>query len=145
MKLNTQQKGFTLIEIMMALALTGIVLVMGGYIYKIFTDFQYRYQERIDRTYDTAILHHQLHQDLTHAWQLEAIPNGFILQNRKGEPQISYYQTNGYLIRSWDEVSDSLPFQGILLSGTTGIELQDSISGLSHHFYFPERSHAKNP
>ena len=145
LKSRKRQKAFTLLEMMIALSLTGLVLLMGSGVYRIFISFQKRYEQKMEHTRELSMLSSQLKKDFFASWDISPRKNGFTLLKRNGEPLFSYAFADYLIIRSHLLSTDTLFFNGIWQADpeTQTLLLQDSLTGLPFTFYLPERAAAK--
>ncbi|MEO0468215.1 MAG: type II secretion system protein [Bacteroidota bacterium] len=107
-------KGFTLVEMLLALALTSAVLTLGFFTFRTFIQFQIRYEIKVNATYDTALIHHQLQQDLLKATQLQLQGGNVLLFDPNQELLIRYQSKDSMLLRFIDQRSDTLFGKGSL-------------------------------
>ena len=107
-------KGFTLLEILIALALTSAVLTLGFFSFRTFLQFQIRYEQKVNATYDTALIHHQLQQDLRKATQLQLQGGNVLLFDANQELLIRYQSEDSILLRFVDQRVDTLFGKGTL-------------------------------
>ena len=137
--------GFTLLEMMIALSLSGLVLLMGSGVYRIFISFQKNYEQKLDHTRELILLSSQLKKDFFASWEISAQKDGFTLQKRNNEPLFAYSFSGRFAIRSHMLSTDTLSFKGYwqLDIEAQTLLLQDSLTGLPFTFYLPERAAAK--
>ncbi|MEO0470840.1 MAG: prepilin-type N-terminal cleavage/methylation domain-containing protein [Bacteroidota bacterium] len=107
-------KGFTLLEMLLALALTSAVLTLGFFTFRTFLQFQIRYEQKVNATYDMALIHHQVQQDLRKAAQLQLQGGNVLLFDAKQELLIRYQSEDSMLLRFVDQRVDTLFGKGTL-------------------------------
>ena len=135
-------KGFTLLEMLVALALTGSVLVLGFGLYRLFGDWVKRYQQQIERAADFALLEKQIRLDMGRAEAIEW-QNGIILLNEQAIPILQYSRNDSQLIRRSSFEQDTFAFIGDWQYQENGWTIQDTNLHVSASFSFPSKAQAK--
>ena len=107
-------KGFTLLEMLLALALTSAVLTLGFFTFRTFLQFQIRYETKVNATYDMALIHHQLQQDLRKATKLQLQAGNMLLFDANQELLIRYQSKDSMLLRFIEQRVDTLFGKGSL-------------------------------
>lgn len=137
-------RGFTLIELLFCMALIGIVLSFGGWVYQVFHGFQYRYLAHVEKTYDLIQLQDRLQKDFAGATNLESFtPDCFFLMNQPKEEGIQYCMTETFLLRSHRSYLDTFKLRGRWNIEDESFFIQDLDSELTFYFHLPPRSQAK--
>lgn len=135
-----QMAGFSLIEILISMSLTGILMILAYQVFQIFLDFQHRYQTEISMAYEVQAVQRQLSLDVNSAWQIEVNGHGYInLLDREGSVRVSYSQNDGLLIRS-DMAGKSDTLRGTLIASQAGLFFMDQEQGLRLSFPLPRRA-----
>ncbi|MEL6194341.1 MAG: prepilin-type N-terminal cleavage/methylation domain-containing protein [Bacteroidota bacterium] len=137
--------GFTLLELLVAIALTSLVFILGQYIYVAFHQFHVQYEGRVDHTYELSQIQYSLDRDLQSAsiiqWEEEHV---LCLKNE--EEVLSHYhlypkeisRTVEDHMTSW-EVSASWELE----QTSAGFLLVDSLQNLQLRFFLPAKATAK--
>ena len=146
MKISKTIPGFTLIETLLALGLTGGVLILGIQVYKLVIKTQGYYQAKVDRTYELARLQFQMQQDLEGSYTYKLLDSSLQLFDREERPISQYQKQNTLLIRNHDFTLDTFPLRGNWgnLEGNAGWFFEDTLSNTLYPFYLSVRSKAKD-
>lgn len=98
-------KGFTLIEITLALSLTGIMLLLGGEVWQILAQVHALYTDNQERSYEEIRLRTVLEYDLNQHrhWQQ-------IGQHWQADDSLRYFFHTGEVIRQQSSKSDTFRF-----------------------------------
>ena len=139
--------GFTLLELLVSMALTTMVFFIGQYIFSAFKDFTLTYDSALDYTYDLGILQHQIDRDLqaTKKWKYEEELDSWCMKYAHDEIGPCYAFESGEIIRIWQESRVSWEFQGELRIQDSLQQwvLIDTVHKLSMRFSLPKEGRVK--
>lgn len=133
--LNTSLKGFTLLEMMVGLALMGLVVITGGLVLQILGKLHLGFVEKQAEAQEVLLLQQQIRKDLrkTYHWE-EAAPEtgaGAVVRcfDRKGELLSSYRLADGKVLRQSLTQIDTFAWTGSWAWEPGRWRLQDSLRG----------------
>lgn len=135
-------KGFTLIEMLVALALTGSVLVLGFGVYRLFGDWVKRYSQQIEHAADFALLEKQIRLDMGRVNTMEW-KEGVLLLNEEATPVLQYIRNDSQLIRKSSYSQDTFAFIGDWQYQDKAWSIEDTVLRVSASFSFPPKAQAK--
>ncbi|MEM6766785.1 MAG: prepilin-type N-terminal cleavage/methylation domain-containing protein [Bacteroidota bacterium] len=137
--------GFTLLELLVVIALTSLVLLLGQYIYIAFYHFHTQYETSVSYTYELSQIQYSIDRDILQAtafqWEEE---NELCLMN--GEDLISCYLLHAEGIRkSWGVYAMNWELSGNWQVDTTSTTLlfTDSLRNIHLRFNLPAKGTAK--
>ncbi len=133
-------KGFTLIELMVAMGLLSAVMLLGGFLYSSFIKYHNTYEQSVEKTYEGALIQHQLTKDFQQADSWEFDPDSTLCLRQNQELLFCYTLTDTSLIRMSLTQNDQLIFQGKWLPHPTAVQLLDTRLGLRYSFYLPKHT-----
>lgn len=122
-------KAFTLIEILVTLALLGIVTILGTFIYQSLGGYQSNYFSKVDETYGRLILYEVLESDCKEAYSYTIIQNDLLRLYNKEEEIFAFYQiSEEAVLRYNNDKLDSLktPIQAFFPLNEFKFQIQDS-------------------
>lgn len=125
-------KGFSLLELVIVLSLSGLVLSIGGTMWRVFSQIHALYHAQQILTYDSMTLQQCLETDSRFAHSLQMGPAGsWLLQDRKRDTVAAYYRIDTFLVRKALARTDSFRFAGSVkvLADEAGLLLEDTV----HH------------
>ncbi|MEM7373243.1 MAG: prepilin-type N-terminal cleavage/methylation domain-containing protein [Bacteroidota bacterium] len=100
--------GFTLIEMLVSMALIGSVLMLGLYTYRVFVSFHQRYDQRLESSSELSVLRYQLGRDLATTVRFSFLsPTDVGLWDREGGSIAVYQQIPGAMIRTGFQRQDT--------------------------------------
>lgn len=139
--------GFTLVEVLVALALTGFVLMMGFRGQGIIGKGLLRYQEKVGIAYSLSQLEAVLAKEIRSASNIEYLPapmRGLTFGAGREGLDLHMKWEQQALILQRDQWLDTLPLQGsfLLLPDSQLLIWYDSLSGMPHQFWIPPGSQA---
>lgn len=127
--------GFTLVELIVSMALIGMILLMGQYVYMTLTRFHVQFVERIDTTYDSGQAAAMLRWDCWRASDATMEEGELALWDADGSLQARYELADTLLIRKKGSLADTLRFYGYWMPLQPGkIQLRDSLLHLQMNF-----------
>lgn len=137
-------QGFTLIELLFCMALIGLVLSFGGWVYQVFHGFQYRYLAQVEKTYESIHLEDRLQKDFAHAEAIASLGiDCFQLLDGDKQEKVRYCLTENLLIRSHHIYQDTFKLHARWNLSETSLHIQDLDTELSYSFNLTPRSRAK--
>ena len=137
-------QAFTLMEVMMTMALLAILVLLGYKIFGIVEQSLYRYTTRIEQTYDQASLELIIRKDIQQAQEIETMPSGDICMiTSYNKPKICLEKTDSLLIRKYVSQRDTFAFQGSWKWDPVKqtLMLEDTLNDL--RFLFVHQSHSR--
>ncbi|MEM7512995.1 MAG: prepilin-type N-terminal cleavage/methylation domain-containing protein [Bacteroidota bacterium] len=138
--------GFTLLELLVSMALTTMVLLLGQYIFSAFKRFALTYDASIDYTYELSILQQRIDRDLVGAkeWRWQEKQQSFCIEylNTSGP---CYEISGSSITRTWQGQKVSWKFQGELLHSDSMRQavLRDTVHQLYMRFSLPKEGRAR--
>lgn len=136
--------GFTLLELLFSLALTGMVLLLGFGVYRLLGDWSKRYETQLDEAAQFSLLTRRLQIDFREANTAQYESGSLQLQLSPDELLCQYHKTDSSLIRQAKNRQDTFPFLG-----TWGNDLQgdwyieDTVVHLRANFQLLPQARAK--
>lgn len=129
-----------MIEVLMSLALTGFVIMMGFSVLQIFQHGHQRYRQKVDRCYTQSILLHQLAQDVLLTRSVERLPaplRGIQLMSRQDSMWRRYHWTDSLLCYQRNELRDTFALRGNFsyVPDSALLIWHDSSLGLEYRVY----------
>lgn len=107
-KSSTHTPAFTLVELMITLALVGFVLSLGLLVVNVLGRMHQRFDEQVDQTYGLLQVRNRLQQDLLSTHDIRINPMTYELLDPKGEVALMYYWQDSLVIRRHAERLDTL-------------------------------------
>lgn len=139
-----KSKGFTLIELLCCMALIGIVLSLGAWVYQVFQGFQHRYHAQVEHTYDFLQLQDRLSKDFENAAAIESIQTHCIaLRDTRNIETVRYCIRPQFFTRSHQGLIDTFEVKGTWQIKEKALFIQESSSNLNFSFHLPSASQAK--
>lgn len=139
--------GFTLLELLVSMALTTMVFFIGQYIFSAFKGFALTYDSAVDYTYDLGILQHQIDRDLQTAkkWEYKEELDSWCIEYGLDDSGPCYSFESGEIVRTWQESSVSWKFQGEfgMQDSLQQWVLTDTVHKLSMRFSLPKEGKVK--
>lgn len=120
--------GFTLVEILVSMALIAAVLMLGLYTYQTFVSFHLRYDDKLEVSSNLSLLKFQLERDIRQTTSLSfQETNTLYMWGREADSIIAYQQSDVGIIRISRQRQDTFRLFGIWTGHPTqGIVLRDS-------------------
>lgn len=103
-----RQPAFTLVELMVTLALVGIVLSMGMLVVSVFGQLHHRFEDQVDHTYTLVQIRQRLQQDLLRTAQVKYGLQEMVLLDAQDHIVVRYTCLDSQLIRRTPQLSDTL-------------------------------------
>lgn len=102
-------KGFTLTEMLLAMALMGLVLVSGGKLYFHLNGIMLAYQDQLEQSFLELQTQRTFQQDLLQSIELQELTDTSIcLKKHAFDPAICYVKRDSFWLRIRPEGSDTL-------------------------------------
>lgn len=147
--MNKKLPAFTLIELLFALALSGLVLIMGSASFRVFTSFFNRYDQQVKNTYEAMIFKDRLSKDFDQASYMDLIARSpakkeLILYALNKEILYSYaFQDSLILRRSFLAAEDSFALKTAVFLHGSGQSLQVREKELDLEYVFALKAQAR--
>lgn len=117
-----------------------MLVLLGGYVYGIFHQFQKQYELRVDQTYDAALVQSMIQKDVSRSRDYTQVNETQLCIEAK-HFHVCYSLTDSFLIRSFDTQVDTLFFQGQWQAfDRQRFRLHDQIHQISYSFSLPKRA-----
>lgn len=137
-------RAFTLLEMMIAMTLTGLLVLFGHEIMQTFDKSSQSYQANMLKSLDLSRIVSQTANDFWHAWDIKSGVAGeelvFVLNDGQGVPLVHYLMSDSALVRMEGTRKDT--FTNIWAGGENKdvMTLPDSGASFFQMFLVPERS-----
>lgn len=141
MKISTYIPGFTLLELIFSLSISGVVLILGFTIYQHFQSYAQHWQTGIESTCSFAVLNSQLKKDLSQSNEWELSENELWLWSEVQEVQ--YLKRELCIIRQNRHRQDTFSFQGNLSQANEMLVLHDTLLDIESYLSVPLSREAK--
>lgn len=136
--------GFTLLEMVFSLGISGLVLVMGLGLWQTFQGYAVNWQDQLVSSLDFATLESQLQQDLREATEWEVQSSQIWLW--QAEKVVHYKLERPHLIRETAWQKDSFAFAGHWQQvGTQQLAFTDTSAVYQRTFFLPDTRKAQQP
>lgn len=114
-------KGFTLLEMLVSMALIGMVLMLGIFTYQSFVQIHQQYDQRLEQGGELAFLSYCLKRDVRHAHEMALLsPHRLCLWNQAGDTLAIYRQLPHLMIRHDNMHIDTFLIEGRWLQRAGG-------------------------
>ncbi len=139
--------GFTLLEILLSMALTTMVFFIGQYIFNAFKSFTLSYDNALDYTYDLGILQERIDKDLQTAkkWVYEKELESWCMKYTHNEIGPCYTLGSEEITRTLLESRVSWKFQGefVVEDSLQRWILIDTVHKVSMRFSLPKEGRVR--
>jgi len=137
-------KGFTLVEMLLAMALTGVVVSLAWFVFGHFHQAGSNFQKRGQRGSELSLLHFALLQDSKAARQYQVQGASLILFDAYSDTLASYSRRDSSILRKTSSIEE-FKLLGLKISGGTpeSFVLEDSIQGHRLIYRVQSRRRAK--
>ena len=100
--------GFTLVEMLVSMALVGSVLILGMFLYSTFVKFHRQYEQKLSSAEEIALVQYQLRKDVRMAASITlSSPDILALEDWTGQAYVSYSCLPLFMIRHTSERRDT--------------------------------------
>ncbi|MEO1450351.1 MAG: hypothetical protein AAFV07_12540, partial [Bacteroidota bacterium] len=128
------------IEVIMALALTGFVLMMGFTLLRIFQQTHIRYRQKVNEAYTLSLVERELQQQIPQATRLQWLPapdRGLALLNKTDSLVAQFTWLDSTLAYQKADIRDTFTLRGTfsMLPDSQTLIWYDSLRGLEHKVY----------